>query len=177
MIKSERKKVTALIIFFVSWIAWFNFARHIALSVFVKSGTLCWLYIILISVVLSGAIVCRAMKRDKVRMGKPFAVWKGAACFAFLIGLTLWNAPEVLIYILASKSVNDAETFTVVYPGPSTGKRNHCQAGIEYYDDYLQRKITLCAEDNDINISAKFIYIQRKVTAYGANISKYNFVE
>lgn len=79
--------------------------------------------------------------------------------------------------MLVNKTVNDSEIFTIVHPGPFRGKYNNCQAGIVYYDECLQRKTTLCAEDDDIKTKAECIYIERRATSYGEKIDKYNFVQ
>lgn len=104
------------------------------------------------------------------------AFGKGFLGLAVMSGVTLWNAPEVFVYITANDAVNNATTFTITHPGPKTGKHSHCQVGIQYYDDYLNRDVQLCANDGDIDINAKYIDVQRKVNRYGANVQNVSFV-
>lgn len=132
--------------------------------------------VVFISLLISGAIIYSANRSGRVPLAHWTSLGKAFLGLAVIIAMTFWYAPEVLVYVTANDIANNAAEFTITHPGPKTGKHSHCQAGIQYYDDYLHREIELCTDDKDVNIDAKYIYVQRKVSLYGANIQCVSFV-
>lgn len=132
--------------------------------------------VVFISLLLSAAILYSAKRSGRVSQEHWKSFGKAFLGLAVIIGMTFWYAPEVLVYVTANDVVNNAAEFTITHPGPKTCKHSHCQARIQYYDDYFYREVELCTNDKDININAKYIYVQRKVSLYGANIQRVSFV-
>lgn len=176
MKRSEKKVVVNILLFFASWIIWFNFSRYMALSVFMRSEWISRLSVVCTSLMLSAVTIYFANKSRRVSLGDWKALGKLFSGLAVIFVMTFWNAPEVFIYLTAKDVVNNVVEFSIRHPGPTKGKHSHCQAGIQYYDDYLLRKIELCANDENIDVNANYIYVQRKVSRYGVDIQSYSFV-
>lgn len=132
--------------------------------------------VILISFILASAVLYCAIQNGNLSKSDWSAMWKGYTTLVLMIGMTLWHVPEVFVYLTSNYSANQTAEFKVANPGPKNGKHSHCQAGIVYYDDFLLRKVELCANNSDVNIDAEFVYIERKISHYGVSIRLVRFV-
>lgn len=176
MKKSDIKLVISLLVFLTIWILWFNFSWSISLNVFMKNQLASRFIIIFLSLVLASAVLYRAIRNGNLYKGNWNAIWKGYTALVLMFVMMLWHAPEVFVYLTSNVSVSHAVEFEITHPGPKNGKHSHCQAGIIYYDDFLLRKIELCANNADVNMDAEHVYIERKISHYGVSIRLVRFV-
>lgn len=97
--------------------------------------------------------------------------------FSFLFAAaTFWSVPEAWVRLTAREVIRHEVTFRVEHPGPSTGRFNHCQAGLRFYDDWLKYYVELCTKDKYLVSGARTVEIEKRVTAHGANFVRYRFI-
>ncbi|MDW5500981.1 hypothetical protein R6Y99_14405 [Pseudomonas lundensis] len=111
---------------------------------------------------------------------KPF--WDIAQ--PFFGGMCLFVVPgllyhEYVVWFFPEKTVSYVTEYDVVFPGPSTGKSSHCEAGLQIKDKTLGRWITLCSSKEALSQQRERgmdgIFVVEQVSHYGIRMIRTQF--
>lgn len=128
-----------------------------------------------------GGLWCAWKALPQLRMqNKPF--WDIAQ--PFFGGLCLFVVPgllyhEYVVWFFPEKTVSYVTEYDVVFPGPSTGKSSHCEAGLQVKDKTLGHWITLCSSKEELRQQRERgmdgIFVVEQVSHYGVRLVRTEF--
>ncbi len=113
---------------------------------------------------LAGLLVTRRLAKKGWRFKSLLLTFSGVFLF---VALTLWHAPEARVRATASELVQSEVTFSIGHPGPPVTRSQHCEAGLRFYDAWLQRPVELCTRDDIVPPGAHTVQLEKRVTAGG----------
>ncbi|WP_158783343.1 hypothetical protein [Pantoea sp. BAV 3049] len=92
----------------------------------------------------------------------------------FCIGLvSILNFYDVCVYLVPGEINQYKSEYEITFPGPSTGKSSHCEAGLWIKDAHTQRWIQLCTNRTELYQKQSPGMNKVRVTARSNNLGSY----
>ncbi|ANR80697.1 hypothetical protein BBB57_22065 [Kosakonia sacchari] len=170
--KSGKTRFWLYLVLFTIWIIWILFSSRLSHKVYLQAGAPDTLVMLAIAVLV--ALLTTWCGRKKVIRNKTrLLTFLGLFLFT---GMTLWNVPEAWVRYSANEMVHSEVAFSIGHPGPPISKSKHCEAGLRFYDEWLQRPIELCTRDAIVVPGAQKVQLEKRVSARGAVFTHYRFI-
>jgi len=98
----------------------------------------------------------------------------------FCLGLILSvNSYDAAAYLLPGEIIEYESAYEITYPGPSSSRFGHCEAGLWIEDSRTHRKIVLCTNKADLNGRIKqgtnAVWVRARSNKIGSYIVGYTF--
>lgn len=154
------------------WLFWLIFASRLSHKAYLQANAPDTGVMMAIAV-LAGLLVAWRLAQKGWRFKSLLLTFSGVFLF---IALTLWHAPEAWVRATASERVQSEVTFSIGHPGPPVTRSQHCEAGLRFYDAWLQRPVELCTRDDIVPPGARTVQLEKRVTARGAVFTHYRFI-
>ncbi|MBK0033597.1 hypothetical protein IBT47_14995 [Erwinia sp. S43] len=158
------------------WLVWMMACLWLTRRVWLREGEYNGLITVSVACIIGLFAAWRHFLRGpevdegNVALLKTFA---SVTVFAFI---TLFNVPDMWVYLTASRPVQSEVAFTVEHPGPASSRFSRCPAGIRYYDVDLRRHIEFCASDSDIPPAARALRVEKRLGSLGGYIVSHRFI-
>lgn len=154
------------------WLFWLIFASRLSHKAYLQADAPDTGVMMAIAA-LAGLLVAWHLAKKGWRFKSLLLTFSGVFLF---IALTLWHAPEAWVRATASERVQSEVTFSIGHPGPPVTRSQHCEAGLRFYDAWLQRPVELCTRDDIVPPGTRTVQLEKRVTARGAVFTHYRFI-
>ncbi|MGY5956128.1 hypothetical protein ACUY4R_002972 [Kosakonia sp. BK9b] len=173
---SKKARRVALCLLLALWGGWVFYSSRLRVRAFMREDAPDAAVIATVTVLI--ALFC-AWRRWRSGNASPFhalAPWKIFLCVLAFVGTTLWAIPEAWVQLTAKETVRSEIIFRLTYPGPSSGRNHHCEAGLRVDDAWLHRLVEICTHTHKVPSDASTVQIEKRIAARGAVFVRYRFV-
>jgi len=174
--RSQKIRLCALCLLVLVWALWMWESTRLGVMVFMRDDAPDTP--VLLGVALLTGLWCgrRRAVRGEASAFKALAPWQLSLCVAAFVGVTLLNVPEGWVRLTAGETIRSDVTFRLTYPGPSLGRKSHCEAGLRFDDAWLGRLVTLCTHTGSVPRDASSVQVEKRLAARGAWFTRYRFI-
>lgn len=176
MTRSQKIRLSALCLLVLLWALWMWESNKLAVTVFMRDDAPDTPFLLVVALLTGLWCGWRRAVRGEASAFKALAPWQLFLSVAAFVGVTLLNVPEGWVRLTAGETVQSDVTFRLTYPGPSLGRKSHCEAGLRIDDAWLGRLVMLCTHTESVPRDASSVQVEKRLAARGAWFTRYRFI-
>ncbi|MDT3310017.1 hypothetical protein QZR14_01505 [Pseudomonas sp. rhizo66] len=167
-----------VLLLFGAWITYAFWTVGISARTVLMPGVPEWQTYLLISAI--AGLVAAGRKffghPDGKTARKVLNAFVGWFCVGIIFSI---NSYDAAAYLLPGEIIEYESGYEITYPGPSSSRFGHCEAGLWIVDSHTHRKIELCTNKADLNEKLKqgtnAVWVRARASRIGSYIVGYTF--